>query len=340
MALFLLSALPLLAQDEPERQNKALFMEDSTRAAVAATAVVAVHDPASALGILLAGKGTSLWEDQVIGPRPSSSSPDKAPVLDPDVLAVAQDRKPSLPKEAGAQDYILLEAQKTPLAAFAKSSRKDITFAHLWEEPEKYRGQVVHIAGRLKRLRQFDTSDFARQRGLKVVYEGWIYGDEYFSNPYCVLFTELPTGVQIGESVEYRVAFDGYFFKRYRYEAGDGWREAPLLIGRSVRLREELAAPSAEGSEAVSDFLVPAFLTVVLATAVLGIGLAWWFRRGDQRVQARLSQARLAGFVEPGSPLDFSPLPEEEQTPPVDPQPDVTRSRNGRPNDIGTCSGQ
>jgi hypothetical protein len=338
VVLFVLSAFPLLAQDEPERQNKALFMDDPARAAVAATAVVTVHDPASALGILLVGKGTSLWDDDAIGLPDSRPSPDKAPVLDPDLLAVVQDRKPSLPEEASAQDYVLLEAQKTPLAAFAKSSRKDITFAHLWEETDKYRGQVVHIAGRLKRLRKFDASEFAAQRGLKVIYEGWIFGDEYFSNPYCVLFTELPAGVQIGEKVEYRVAFDGYFFKLYRYKAGDSWRDAPLLIGRSLIPREEVSAPSVEETGAVSGLLLPAFLTVVVATALLGIGLTLWFRRGDRRVQARLSQARLSGFVEPGG-QDFSPLHEEEQPPSPDSRLNFTRSGNGHSNDGGSGSG-
>jgi hypothetical protein len=30
------------------------------------------------------------------------------------------------------------------------------------------------------------------------------------------------------------VAATGYFFKRYRYESPDGWRDAPLLIGGAI----------------------------------------------------------------------------------------------------------
>ena len=44
-------------------------------------------------------------------------------------------------------------------------------------------------------------------------------------NPRCVIFTKLPEGVEVREETDHRVAFDGYFFKRYRYQAGDGWRE-------------------------------------------------------------------------------------------------------------------
>ena len=73
---------------------------------------------------------------------------------------------------------------------------------------------------------------------MKTLYEGWIFDDLYIANPFCVLFTELPPGLHVGEKLEYRVGFDGYFFKRYRYKDGQGTvRDCPLFIGRTLAVQ-------------------------------------------------------------------------------------------------------
>ena len=176
--------------------------------------------------------------------------------------------------------------------------RRDLTFAHLFEEPNKYRGQVVHIEGRLKRLRRFDAPRMAVKQGVPVIYEGWIFGDAYGSNPYCVIATAVPDSIPLGETVEQLVSFDGYFFKRYRYKAGDGWRNAPLLIGHSLRKRESSNA-SSESDGAFAGLLLPGLIAVVGGTVVLVIGLTWWFRRSDRRVRTYLDMTRNGNFVEP-----------------------------------------
>jgi hypothetical protein len=77
--------------------------------------------------------------------------------------------------------------------------------------------------------------------GIKLLYEGWIFpeSEDGGANPYCVIFTELPKDVELGERVSYRVVCDAYFFKIYRYKAGaDKTRDAPLLIGRTFALQK------------------------------------------------------------------------------------------------------
>jgi hypothetical protein len=130
---------------------------------------------------------------------------------------------------------------------------------------------------------------------VPTVYEGWIFEDAYFSNPYCVIVTELPAGVTVGEHVEHRVAFDGYFFKKYMYQAGDGKRLAPLLIGRTLALRE----PPPASAWSFSQLFLPLFVGLLLATALLVVALGWWFRRGDRLVRSRLATAQMPNFPEP-----------------------------------------
>jgi hypothetical protein len=278
------------------------FVVENYQAIAAAAGTAATPNPAGALGILLVGKGLSLWEGAPPLARAAALS-DRAPPIDPDILAEVEDKAPVRNAaenyaEATAYNYLLVQANATPVTAFAKSARRDLTFAHLFEEPAKYRGQVIHIEGRLKRLRRFDAPRMAAKQGVPIIYEAWIFGEAYFSNPYCVIATSVPESISVGDTLNHHVAFDGYFFKRYRYQAGDSWRDAPLLIGHALLDRESGVADSA-GS--VANWLLPALLTVVAATVLLMVGLNWWFRRGDRRVRTHLEMYRNTEFVEPGS---------------------------------------
>jgi hypothetical protein len=275
---------------------------ENPQAVAAAAATTVIHNPTGALGILVVGKARSLWEGAVPVPQGKPAAlPDRAPTVDPDILAEVEDRAPVRNAaenyaEAAAYNYLLVQANATPVTAFAKSARRDLTFAHLFEESGKYRGQIVHIEGRLKRLRRFDAPRLAAKQGVPLIYEAWIFGEAYFSNPYCVIATSVPESVPLADTLDHHVAFDGYFFKRYRYQAGDGWRDAPLLIGHAL-LDRESGVPDSAGSMA---WLLPALLTVVAGTVFLVVALSWWFRRSDRRVRMHLEMNRNVDFVEPG----------------------------------------
>src|SRR5207244_12499461 len=130
---------------------------------------------------------------------------------------------------------------------------------------------------------------------VPIQYEGWIFDEHAYGNPYCVIITELPKGIDPGDDLRHDVAFDGYFFKRYRYKAGDGVRDAPLLIGRTLIVRQSAPAEP-ESAMTIPDWLLGSFLALLIAVFMLGIGLAWVFRRGDRRVQSKLEQNRNARF--------------------------------------------
>ncbi len=307
-----LAALPQDGYAGPKPPATAPVLDDATRAAAAAAAVVAIDNPLGATALVLRGQDTSIWVGISARPQAQAAAPEKAPVIDRDLLTGIVDRAPMQNREenrfeAFAYSYLLIQSHKTSLQAFARSARKDLTFAHLWEEPEKYRGQVVHIEGRLRRLRRFDAPRQAADEGVPIIYEGWIFGDVYNSNPYCVIVAEVPSSIPVSEKIDdRRVAFDGYFFKRFRYQAGDGWREAPLLIGRSMILRSAPAAAAEESPWSVSNLLGPAILASLVATVLLVVGLNLWFRHGDRRFRSQLRKTHGASFVEPDFPSSES----------------------------------
>src|SRR5262249_29516108 len=131
-------------------------------------------------------------------------------------------------------------------AAFERKVNKTLTYAHLFNTPEKYRGQVVQAEGRLRRINRFDPPPEAARAGVNDRYEAWIINDAVGPNPYCVVFTEWPAGLPrdlLGkERIDQHIVvrFAGYFYKRYRYTAADSkagaTREALLLIGHSLRV--------------------------------------------------------------------------------------------------------
>ncbi len=224
-----------------------------------------------------------------------------------------RDEKPILAGtlEEDAYNGTLVLAHRADAAAFDAAARGDLTYVQLFREPARYRGQVVRVEGRMKRVRRYDDPpEKAREAGVAHLYEGWLFNDDFGINPVCCVFTELPPGLRVAETMEERVRFAGYFFKRYRYKAGDTpgpneWRDAPLLVGKVVAvLPRAAAAPPAEWGRP----LLPLFLALVAGTVLFVVSLTLWLRRGDRRVRRRL--AALAP-----RPFDLPPEP-----PPADPE--------------------
>jgi hypothetical protein len=240
-----------------------------------------------------------------------------APKLNPDLLDEVKDSRlipeadvKDPPAEARAYYQALIYARTTPPEVFARSTRRDLTYAHLFQEPWKYRGEIVHVEGQMTRLRRFDPPKFVQGEayGITDLYEGWIFTtDTNFANPFCVIFTELPGGLVVNERLNRLASCDGYFFKKWRYKDGAGQtRDVPMLIGRSVQLKKE--APEMGSAVPFSRLLGTAFLGVLGILVLLTIALTWWYRQGDRRIHAALAASRSVAF-ENAEP-EVEPLPE------------------------------
>jgi hypothetical protein len=229
------------------------------------------------------------------------------PPIDPQFLSQVHDAEPigTISRNEGeAEAYCdaLRKAFRTPPAVFARHGRRDLTYADLFNEPARYRGQNIHLEGRLVRLRRLDAPLTVAEVGARDLYEGWIFDQRFRNNLWCVLFLRLPAGILVGERIDYPVSFDGYSFKRYRYKAGDSLRpeegrEVPLLIGPTVTLLPT-AADRPNEPPAAAEWL-PTLLIILVGMLILVGGLGWWYRRSDRKVRERLALLK-PGFVEPG----------------------------------------
>src|SRR5581483_1453394 len=159
------------------QDNPLLMLDDVSRARAAAAQVIGSGNPVGCGALLVMGQATSIWEVASDSPGPAKTSGEHAPVIDREILGGIEDRAPVRSAdqnyyEARAYDYLLIEAHRAPVQALAKIARRDLTFAHLFEEPERYRGEVVHVEGRLRMLRRFAAPRFAAKQGVATLYEG------------------------------------------------------------------------------------------------------------------------------------------------------------------------
>jgi hypothetical protein len=287
--------------DDPPAPEIFRDNRDEVLQGAAALAGAGNSGAATVLGLLIQGDQQHLWKLE---------QTDKAPELRPAILARVKDSTGMVADDSAFDVEAYCEAafksSLTSLGAFANSTHADVTFAHLFNEPWKYRGQVIHFEGKLRRIRSFDAPGMLEAKGIKTLYECWLFDTNYGVNPVCLVCTELPDGLKPAEQLDLMASFDAYFFKRYRYKAAESKagqaREAPLFIGRSfVLTRAPVVRADDERFTASWQALLMCFLGVVLVTFVLAFGLHLWFRRGDRRVRARIEAVRGRDFVDPGA---------------------------------------
>jgi hypothetical protein len=276
-------------------------MDERARAASAACSAVAVNQPLAAFALLQAGMGFSLWSGLSTNQEQESS---KVPPL-VNLESVKDEESIRSGEEGLAFCEALVKAHKTSEQLFQNSVTRGVTYANLFHEPQLYRGKVVHFEGRLKRLIRWEPPEETKLDGVTDQYEGWMFNPEILgANPICVFFTDLPAGLEPGDKLDVRVAFDGYFFKKRRYKAGDGLRDAPVLIGHTITVKQGPAKSDSEEGGVFSGVMAIMFLVLLGALFVLAFVLTLWYRRSDRYVQTRLSNAQASSFVDPSASLN------------------------------------
>lgn len=284
------------AAGQPDAPGSSWLKDDRTRAATAAASTVVIDQPLTSCALLQAGAGFSLWSG-----LPEKLEPETAKVPPLVNLDSVQDGAKLLPgEESLAFCEALVKAHQASQEAFSKSAVRSLTYGNLFNEPQLHRGKVVHWEGRLKRLTRYEPPAETKLDGVTDQYEGWMFApDNYGANPVCVIFTDLPAGLEPGDKLDVRVSFDGYFFKKYRYQAADVLRDAPLLIGHTIILKQGLVKSDSEEGGFFSGLMAITFLAALGSVFFLAFLLTLWYRRNDQAVQARLINAQASSFKMP-----------------------------------------
>jgi hypothetical protein len=220
-----------------------------------------------------------------VGPAPApplrAGAP--APPIVPDrseAFETVTDRTPMGFRDNAAYAHVLEKARAKTPAALAAEARRDVALTHLWERPELYRGVPIHVQGTVLRVIRFE-SKLSRTGWL---YEAWITTPDVRRLLYDCVFEEPPDGFPIGTDVHERVAFNGYFLKLMKYQAGDVARAAPVLVGKIGWDGGAVATPAQQSNQILHWSLV---ILAVLFVVSLGRWIVrlvqyatWPHRRG------------------------------------------------------------
>jgi hypothetical protein len=162
--------------------------------------------------------------------------------------------------------YLLDLARRNPAAWMESHARRDVTWAHLFREPEKYRGQLIYLKGRLRRLVVDDCDP--NEYGIAKRYEGWMFTDESGHHGYAVIVAEPPVGMPVGAIYEY-ASVAGYFLGWWRHQNQlDKPTSSPILFAQRFNwIHPPTVRPDA-------SLAVTYGLPIGIAIAVLGVAVA------------------------------------------------------------------
>lgn len=300
----LVGAGPVFAQAvaAPEENDFWLSRERQRPAAAAEVVLAGSQNPFLPYLLRSAGKRLVVWEEEeFIGFQ--------VPQLDVRLLHLIRDNMPTpnfvgkaadeITKEERASydlyNQAVAEAFRTPLDAFKESAKEldYVRFSHLYTNPNLYRGQVVPIKGTMTRLRKWEASRVLQEKGIKFIYEGWVFGDTRNAHPYCIVFPILPEGLKEAESMRTEVTFYGYFIKKLKYRASNGNDLiTPFLIGPTV-VPAKAPASTRNPGEKSNPFPVTVLVVLIAMLSAIGIiyaTMVWWFRRNDQLVRQQVRE--------------------------------------------------
>ena len=150
-------------------------------------------------------------------------------------LASVSDNTFGIPNiERPSYEALLNQTSEAAQTDLERTAHRDIPFAVLMLEPDRFRGELITIVGDLRRLNRIPpVSDDANK---PETYEAWVFTTDSGLNPYRVVCTSVPTGFAFGDQLtpSIRVRITGYFFKRYSYATTGNYHTAPLLLAKTL----------------------------------------------------------------------------------------------------------
>lgn len=267
---------------------------------------------------ILIGKGLQVlsFDDSAVGPSLDRQLRIFQRIENDSWVARGSDRW----EEAVAYNRVLLHARRWSVHELEEYARRDLRFADLFFDghrelsdgrrdfrgPRSYLLELVRLEGRLVQLRSFAATRTLQEAGVDTLYEGWLVPQhEPRGNPVCIVFTELPEGMEAVGRVNYWVSFAGYYFKLMRYESAERdpndpnrfvVKRAPLLLGHGVIRRPDPETASPVSWSAFSTAIAGGVIGLTLTAGLL----SWWYRRDDRRTRAALEQNQRNPFEIPG----------------------------------------
>ena len=178
--------------------------------------------------------------------------------------------------------------------SMTQEARHDFVFNDFYRHAEKNRGGLASMTLNVRRVQKYAAQE-GNAANVKDLYEVWGWSNQAKAWLYVFVTPNLPAGISIGEHVQHRVTFVGYFFKLQAYQPalakpGDQPLVAPLFVGRF----EPITTPI------VNDNSIDTVRTLALlgVGAMLIIGVFTFFNASRSRRIRKESSANVQSSVE------------------------------------------
>jgi hypothetical protein len=140
------------------------------------------------------------------------------------------------PREMAAYWELMHLAATTKPQELWDEGRPFTTFHGLHQSPQEHRGELIRLELYVRRVVKYPISD-PNADGITEVYEIWGWTNQSKAWMYCLLTPKLPAWLPVGDFINKRANFAGYFMKLQGYQPASAKPNAPallapLLIGR------------------------------------------------------------------------------------------------------------
>ena len=199
-----------------------------------------------------------------------SATPIWLPTLDRSLLRTVEDNTVFRAQEKAAWFHLLGLLQNTSPDQLRSYSNGPVTYLQLLRQTDAYRGQVVDVAGTVRRVVKVHAAD--NQLGIDELWQCWLFLNEGPREPTVVYALQLPASLAVGDEIAQQVRLQGIVYKRWSFQSGEGLTAAPVLVATEL---QPVGAPQSETTTAEAEPSRPSSWQIVilaaagLATAVL-----------------------------------------------------------------------
>jgi hypothetical protein len=179
------------------------------------------------------------------------------------------------------------------------AENENVAYTHLAADPKFYRGKVIRVKGTLKMLRVVDAPPMVFADGISKIYTGWIIGPTKGAPPFAIVLTQLPKGLQVSETLNAKVAFQGYFLSNVLFpadkERGNTQKDivCPWLIGKTLIVADNTPATKELIRDTANSYEIAGYTVGTILVLAILIGLLnLYFRRSDAATQKKLAELR------------------------------------------------
>ncbi|MEZ6058416.1 MAG: hypothetical protein R3C01_17075 [Planctomycetaceae bacterium] len=173
-----------------------------------------------------------------------------------------------------ALDGILEVVGTAEEASWPGEFNQTATFDVVYNDPHIYRGELIRIEGRCKRMIPFDNQTFGSTQDPLHAIEAWVITPESRAIPWMILAKNAPVGMPQGESIDEKVLIDCYVIQRIGYPTNRGEGTTVLCVASDFRW---LPAPVANDVKEQSASVDPIALIGGGVVVAILLGVVGWF---------------------------------------------------------------